>query len=53
MKGPIVTQGYHNNPDANASSFTSDGWLRTGDILRFEGKQLYVVDRKKVRQSRC
>ncbi len=30
IKGPNVTQGYENNPDANAKSFT-DGWFRTGD----------------------
>lgn len=48
IKGPIVTQGYHNNPEANKSSFTSDGWLRTGDILEMRGTELFVVDRKKV-----
>ncbi|KAK7432539.1 hypothetical protein QQZ08_000746 [Neonectria magnoliae] len=47
VKGPIVTQGYHNNPKANQESFTKDGWLRTGDILRMEGTELFVVDRKK------
>jgi len=30
IKGPNVTDGYENNPDANAISFT-DGWFRTGD----------------------
>jgi acyl-CoA synthetase (AMP-forming)/AMP-acid ligase II len=30
IKGPNVTRGYENNPDANAASFT-DGWFRTGD----------------------
>ena len=30
IKGPNVTRGYENNPEANASSFT-DGWFRTGD----------------------
>jgi acyl-CoA synthetase (AMP-forming)/AMP-acid ligase II len=30
IKGPNVTSGYENNPDANAKSFT-DGWFRTGD----------------------
>src|SRR5207253_6679248 len=29
-RGPNVTHGYHNNPEANASSFTN-GWFRTGD----------------------
>lgn len=30
IKGPNVTAGYENNPDANATAFT-DGWFRTGD----------------------
>jgi acyl-CoA synthetase (AMP-forming)/AMP-acid ligase II len=30
IKGPNVTGGYENNPEANAKSFT-DGWFRTGD----------------------
>lgn len=31
VKGPTVTPGYYNNPKANAESFTTDGWFRTGD----------------------
>jgi acyl-CoA synthetase (AMP-forming)/AMP-acid ligase II len=31
IKGENVTRGYLNNPSANASSFTRDGWFRTGD----------------------
>jgi acyl-CoA synthetase (AMP-forming)/AMP-acid ligase II len=30
IKGANVIQGYENNPEANATSF-SDGWFRTGD----------------------
>ena len=30
IRGPNVTPGYENNPDANAAAFT-DGWFRTGD----------------------
>jgi acyl-CoA synthetase (AMP-forming)/AMP-acid ligase II len=30
IRGPNVTHGYRDNPEANASSF-SDGWFRTGD----------------------
>jgi oxalate---CoA ligase len=30
IKGPNVVDGYENNPEANASSFTN-GWFRTGD----------------------
>ncbi|MBE9029059.1 AMP-binding protein [filamentous cyanobacterium LEGE 11480] len=31
IQGANVTQGYQNNPDANAGAFT-DGWFRTGDL---------------------
>jgi acyl-CoA synthetase (AMP-forming)/AMP-acid ligase II len=30
IRGPNVTHGYHNNPQANAEAFTN-GWFRTGD----------------------
>ncbi len=30
VRGPNVTHGYHNNPEANAASF-ANGWFRTGD----------------------
>ena len=49
LKGPMVTKGYHNNPEANKASFTTDGWFRTGDVLKKEGDVFYMVDRKKVR----
>ena len=53
VKGPMVTKGYHKNEKATREAFTSDGWFRTGDIgLRRDG-MFYVVDRKKVSQSRC
>ena len=48
MRGPTVCKGYFNNPEANASTFTSDGWYKSGDILRCdEDGYFYIVDRKK------
>ena len=35
IRGENVTKGYLNNPDANKTSFTKDGFFRTGD----QGKQ--------------
>jgi fatty-acyl-CoA synthase len=47
VRGPNVTPGYWNRPDANASSFT-DGWLHTGDTVRVdEDGFYYIVDRTK------
>jgi fatty acid CoA ligase FadD36 len=37
VRGPMVFSGYLNRPDANAESFTSDGWFRTGDIATIDG----------------
>jgi acyl-CoA synthetase (AMP-forming)/AMP-acid ligase II len=38
IQGPSVIDGYENNPEANATSFTG-GWFRTGDqgVLDAEG----------------
>lgn len=33
LKGPGVTSGYDNDPEATART-TKDGWLRTGDLAR-------------------
>ena len=33
-RGPYTIRAYHNNPSANARSFTEDGFYRTGDIVR-------------------
>ncbi|HEY3785018.1 MAG TPA: non-ribosomal peptide synthetase [Steroidobacteraceae bacterium] len=47
MRGENVTQGYFENPAANAEAFTADRWLRTGDLgLRYEGG-LFISGRAK------
>ncbi len=33
-RGPYTIRAYHDNPSANARSFTEDGYYRTGDIVR-------------------
>jgi len=46
-KGPQVTRGYFNKPDANAKTII-DGWLHTGDVgVMDEDGFITIVDRTK------
>ncbi|RZB39936.1 AMP-binding domain containing protein [Asbolus verrucosus] len=48
FKGPMVMKGYYGNEEATRNSFTSDGWLLTGDLAYYDENQyFYVVDRLK------
>jgi len=47
MRGPTVTPGYWNRPQANKDSF-KDGWFKSGDIgRRDEDGFIYIEDRLK------
>jgi long-chain acyl-CoA synthetase len=47
MKGPLIMQGYWNDPEETAHQLR-DGWLYTGDIARMdEDGYFFIVDRKK------
>ncbi|KIW99607.1 uncharacterized protein Z518_11020 [Rhinocladiella mackenziei CBS 650.93] len=46
VRGPLVTQGYFNNPQATKEAF-HDGWFCTGDIGVIRDGKFYIVDRKK------
>ena len=47
-KGPQVMHGYWQKPQANAETFTANGYFRTGDVGVFdENGFLKIVDRKK------
>jgi long-chain acyl-CoA synthetase len=48
VRGPQVMRGYWQRPEETAKVFTTDGWLRTGDIGRMDDKgYFYIGDRKK------
>ena len=48
VRGPVVTGGYRNRPEATADTFRADGWLRTGDVGRTDADgYVQVLDRMK------
>ena len=47
IRGPNITPGYWNNPEATAKTFMDD-WLLTGDAARMDDEGfVYIVDRSK------
>jgi long-chain acyl-CoA synthetase len=48
IKGPQVMTGYYQQPEENKRAFTSDGFMRTGDIgIMDERGYTKIIDRKK------
>ncbi|MDL2244311.1 long-chain fatty acid--CoA ligase [Parabacteroides sp. OttesenSCG-928-J18] len=47
VRGKTITSGYYKKPEENKKSFTEDGFLRTGDAGRLEGKVLFFKERIK------
>jgi long-chain acyl-CoA synthetase len=48
LRGPQIMRGYWNRPDETANVMLPDGWLRTGDIGRFDELGfVFIEDRKK------
>ena len=46
VRGPVVMQGYYENPAATSTAIV-DGWLHTGDAGRIDEEGfLYVLDRR-------
>ena len=48
IRGPNVMVGYYNQPDETQRAFTSDGFMRTGDVGIMDDRgYTKIVDRKK------
>lgn len=52
-KGPGVTRGYYNKPEATAEAFTEDGWLRTGDLGRIDADDYLLLVGRRKESYRC
>lgn len=47
IKGPVVTPGYVNRPEANKEAFVGDGWFDSGDLGFMRNGRLYLTGRYK------
>jgi len=47
LKGKTIFPGYYNNPEANAASFTEDGWFKTGDAGYIKDNKIVLTERIK------
>lgn len=47
VKGRNVMKGYYNKSEETEKVIDKNGWFHTGDLGKLEGKNLYIIGRKK------
>ena len=47
VRGPYTLRGYYRVPDYNARAFTTDGFYKTGDLMRRHPSGNYIVEGRK------
>lgn len=53
VRGPLVTKGYYNKPDETAAVLDREGWLRTGDLGRFDEHGYLTLTGRTKESYRC
>lgn len=47
LKGPTISPGYYNDDEANAATYTPDGWFRTGDSGFIDKDNMLILSSRK------
>jgi fatty-acyl-CoA synthase len=47
LRGPHVSRGYWNNPEATAAALDTDGWFHTGDLARRDAEGFHTIAGRK------
>jgi len=47
VRGPYTLRGYYGTPEHNARAFTTDGFYRSGDLMREHPSGNYIVEGRK------
>jgi fatty-acyl-CoA synthase len=53
VRGPLVTKGYYDKPEETAAALDDDGWLRTGDLGKFDDDGYLMLTGRRKESYRC